>query len=171
MATRYPVSTITGMRQAMDRLIGDAFSPSQFATIWPVSANEREYSLAPIDAYATDHEVVILAAIPGVSAEDINITVEQNTVTISGSVPSAAKSDHAKGATWYLHELPSGSFRRALTLPMEVDAAKTEATFDSGILRLVLPKAEASRPRQIQVTAGNHSQPIAISEDSEAGEQ
>ncbi len=170
MATRYPVSTISGMRQAMDRLIGEAFSPNQFATIWPVGSSEREINVAPIDAYATENEVVILASIPGVSADDIEITVEQNTVTISGSVPSVANSNHAKCATWYLHEMPSGSFRRALTLPMEVDAAKTEATFDSGVLRLVLPKAEASRPRQIQVTVGNRSEPVAISEESEVVE-
>jgi HSP20 family molecular chaperone IbpA len=169
MATRYPVSTITGMRQAMDRLMGEAFSPSQFGTIWPVGAHERERGLLPIDAYATDNEVVILAAVPGVSTDDIEITVERNTVTISGTVPSVAKSDHAKGATWYLHELPSGSFRRSLTLPIEVDVASTEATFESGVLRLVLPKAEASRPRQIPVRMGaNGSQAETVAIDDEA---
>lgn len=171
MATRYPVSTVTGMRQAMDRLMGEAFSPSQFGSIWPVGNGERERSLLPIDAYATDQEVVILAAAPGVSIEDIEISIERNTLSISGSVPSVAKSDEAQGATWYLHELPSGTFHRSLTLPIEVDVAKTEATFEAGILRIALPKAEASKPRQISVKAAvSQPEPVAIEEESSPAE-
>ncbi len=141
------------MRQAMDRLVSDTFNPAQFGTIWPASASEKGRALAPIDAYVTDDEVVILAAIPGVTAGDIEISIEKNTVTLKGEVPSVVRSDHAKGASWYLHELPSGSFHRSLTLPIEVDASQAEATFDSGVLRLTLPKAEAARPRTIQVQA------------------
>ena len=142
---------MVGMRQAMDRMVNDTFSPSQFGTIWPASSGDKGRSLAPIDAYVTEDDIVILAAIPGVIAGDIEISIEKNTVTLKGEVPSVVKSDHARGATWYLHELPSGSFHRSLTLPFEVDASKAEATFDSGVLRLTLPKAEAAKPRQIQV--------------------
>lgn len=170
MATRYPVSSIIGMRQAMDRLVNDAFSPAQFSTIWPAGGTERGRSLAPVDAYVTDDEVTILAAIPGVTANDIEISIEKNTVTLKGEVPSVVKSEHAQGANWYLHELPSGQFQRSLTLPIEVDASKAEATFESGVLRLTLPKAEAAKPRQIQVQAVS-SQPespaIAESADGE----
>jgi len=158
MATKYPATSIVGMRQAMDRLVSDAFNPSQFGTIWPASAGDKGRFLAPIDAYVTDDDVVILAAIPGVTAGDIEISVEKNTVTLKGDVPSVVKSDHAQGANWYLHELPSGSFHRSLTLPIEVDASKAEATFESGVLRLTLPRAEAARPRQIYVQVGS-SQP------------
>jgi HSP20 family protein len=166
MATRYPVSTMTGVRQAMDRLMNEAFSPGHFGTTWSLSA-DRERSLLAMDVYATDDEVVILAAAPGVSAENIEITVEKNTVTISGSVPNVAKSEDAQGATWYVHELPTGAFRRSLTVPAEVDAAKTEATFNDGILRLVLPKAETSRPRQIEVKGtSSKPQPVAIEEEA-----
>jgi HSP20 family protein len=142
------------MRNAMDRLVSEAFGPSHFGTIWPASDNDKSRTLVPIDAYATEDEVVVLAAIPGVSAGDIQINIEKNTVSISGDVPSVTKSDHAKGANWYVHELASGSFRRSLTLPVEIDASKAEATFESGILRLTLPKAEAAKPRQIQVQVG-----------------
>lgn len=152
MATRYPVSGFAGMRQAMDRLVGDTVGAAQFATIWPNGVTERGQAAMPIDAYATEDEVVILAAAPGIAAEDIEITVEKNTVRLSATIPSVAKSDHAKGATWYLHELPRGSFQRSLTLPMDVDSGRAEATFENGILRLVLPKAEAARARQIPVT-------------------
>lgn len=155
MATRYPVSSIVGMRQAMDRLVSDTFNPAQFGTIWPASAGDKGRALAPIDAYVTDDDVVILAAIPGVTAADIEISIEKNTITLKGEVPSVVRSGHAKDASWYLHELPSGSFHRSLTLPVEVDASKAEATFDSGVLRLTLPKAEAAKPRTIQVQVGS----------------
>ena len=161
---------MVGMRQAMDRLVNDTFSPSQFGTIWPASSGDKGRSLAPIDAYVTEDDIVILAAIPGVIAGDIEISIEKNTVTLKGEVPSVVKSDHARGATWYLHELPSGSFHRSPTLPFEVDASKAGATFDSGVLRLTLPKAEAAKPRQIQVQVRS-SQPespaIAESADQE----
>jgi len=167
MATRYPVSTMTGVRQAMDRLMNEAFSPGQFGSLWSLSAADRERSLLTMDVYATDDEVVVLAAAPGMSPENIEITVEKNTVTISGTVPNVAKSEDAQGATWYVHELPSGSFRRSLTVPAEVDAAKTEATFNDGILRLVLPKAETSRPRQIAVKGtSSKPEPVAIEEET-----
>lgn len=153
MATRYPSSSMATMRRAMDRLASDAFSPSQFATIWPSSITQRDQSALPVDAYATEDAVVILAAAPGVAAEDFEISVEKNTVTISTTIPSVAKSEHAQGATWYLHEMPRGAFQRSLTLPMDVDSSKAQATFENGVLRLELPKSEAARPRQIQVLA------------------
>ncbi len=153
MATRYPISGIASMRNAMDRLMSDTIGPAQFATIWPNGVTERGQAMLPIDAYATEDEVVILAAAPGIAAEDVEITVEKNTVRLSASIPSVAKSDHAKGATWYLHELPRGSFQRTLTLPMDVDSSRAEATFENGVLRLVLPKAEAARARQIPVNS------------------
>jgi HSP20 family molecular chaperone IbpA len=158
MVTRYPGSPIVSVRQAMDRLVNEAFSPAQFGTIWPAQVADRERTLLPIDAYATNDEVVILAAAPGISANDLDISVEKNTLTITGTVPSVAKSEQAKGATWYLHELPRGSFRRSLTLPLDVDASKAEATFENGVLRLVLPKAESAKPRHIPVQAASPAQ-------------
>ena len=153
MATRYPVSTIAGMRRAMDRMASDAFSPSQFATLWPAAVSQRGQSAFPVDVYATDDAVIVLAAAPGIAASDLEITVEKNTVSISANIPSVATSDHAREATWYLHELPRGAFQRTLTLPMEVDSARAQATIENGVLRLELPKSEAARPRQIQVQA------------------
>jgi HSP20 family protein len=157
------------MRDAVDRLLGEAFSPGMFNTLWPVGNGESGRSLMPIDAFATENEVVILAAIPGINPDDIEITIEKNTVTLSGQVPNVAESEETKGANWYVHELPHGSFRRSLTLPMEVNAAEANATFDRGMLRLTVPKAEAAKPRQIRVqVGGSHNQ--AISQEATSGE-
>jgi HSP20 family protein len=76
-------------------------------------------------------------------------------VTLSGRAPNVASSEEAKDATWYLHELQYGAFQRSITLPIEVDPARADATFELGILRLRLPKAETARPRQIKVRVGS----------------
>ncbi len=166
MATRYP-ATVFGVRDAVDRLFNETFSPSVFQTVWSSNSGNGARAQAPLDVYATNDEVVILAAIPGVSPDQIEITVEKNTVTLSGEIQNVAKSEEAQDASWYLHELPRGSFRRSLTLPIEVDSARAEATFENGMLRLSLPKAETAKPRQIrvQVTGGETETP-AITEDA-----
>ncbi|HEV2065453.1 MAG TPA: Hsp20/alpha crystallin family protein [Thermomicrobiales bacterium] len=169
MATRYPVSPVFGMRDAVDRLLSEAFSPGVFNTLWPTGNGDGTRSLLPIDAFATENEVVILAAIPGIRPDDIEITIEKNTVTLSGQVPNVAESEETKGANWYVHELAHGTFRRSLTLPMEVNANEASATFDHGMLRLTVPKAEAAKPRQIRVqVTGSRNE--AITEEATAGE-
>jgi len=169
MVTRYPLSTIGGMRQAMDRVMSESINPSQFSTIWPAGVSASGQSLLPVDVYATESEVVVLASAPGIAAEDIEITVEKNTVRLSATIPSVAKSEHAQGATWFLHELPRGGFQRTLTLPMDVNSSQAEATFEHGVLRLVLPKSEAARVRQIRVTAPVSSAPTSESAELESG--
>jgi HSP20 family protein len=74
---------------------------------------------------------------------------------LSGSLPTAADSEQGKNATWYLHELGSGPFQRTVTLPFEVDAAKAEATFEHGIVRIALPKAERAKPQKIAIRAAD----------------
>lgn len=169
MATRYPVSTVVGMRDAMDRLLGEALSPGMFNALWPVGGHESGRSLLPLDAFATDEEVVVLAAIPGIDPDEIEITIEKNTITLSGQVQNVAEAEETKGATWYVHELSHGNFRRSLTLPMEVNAAKASATFDHGMLRLSVPKAEAAKPRQIRVQVQGPRE-HAVTEEATSGE-
>jgi len=63
----------------------------------------------PLDVYATKEEVVVIAAVPGMSGNDIEITTNQNTVTLGGKTPNVAASEEAKAAPWYLHELAHGA--------------------------------------------------------------
>ena len=102
----------------------------------------------PLDVYATPEEAIVIARFPGLHPEQLEITYTQNTLTLSGSVPSVAESEQAQKATWYAHELWSGQFQRTVTLPFEVDASKAEATFEHGLVRIALPKAERAKPRK-----------------------
>ena len=154
MATRFPVSSIAGdmisLRSAMDRLFNESYVPGQ--------GTGSTRGVMPLDVYANENEVVVLAAVPGMSADDIQITIEKNTVTLSGEMPNVAESEDTKEVSWYLHELPYGTFERTLTLPMQLDSNRAEATFENGMLRLTLPKAETEKPRQIKVRVGGGNQ-------------
>lgn len=154
MVSRFPVAEeFVSLRDAMDRLLADSFVGNPLRGVW-ASASNGSGSVRmplPLDVYATENEVVVIASAPGLRAEDIEISINQGTITLTGKTPNVAQSEEAKHATWYLHELPHGSFSRSVTLPIEVDAANADATFDQGILRLRLPKAEKAKPKQIKV--------------------
>ena len=103
-----------------------------------------------IDVYSTNDHVTILAAVPGMSPEDLDLTIHENTITISGTIPNVAESEETKGATWYVHELWSGEVRRSLMLPFAVDSDRADAKFENGILRISLPKADERQATQDQ---------------------
>jgi HSP20 family protein len=154
---------LLNMRSMVDQAFRENPFGDAFGTLWS-RAEDRGGPVAhpmPIDVYATDAEIVIVAAVPGMRPEDLDLSIQRNTVTLSGTVCNVAESEDTKDATWYVHELTSGTYRRSLTLPVPVDADKAEATFEQGILRVVLPKSEASRPRKIEIHAGS-SQDQAI---------
>src|SRR5215211_1302007 len=126
------------LRDAMNQLLEDSFT--SFRPIWQGSRNGGTAQPLPLDVYATGDEVVVIAAAPGMRPEDLEITIHQGTVVLSGTVGNVAEAEEAKGATWYLHELPHGQFRRAITLPFEVDQTRADATFADGIVKIRLPK-------------------------------
>jgi HSP20 family protein len=92
-----------------------------------------------------DDAYVLSALVPGLKAEDLNIQILENVVSIEGSYQDA-------DGEYLLNELPSGSFRRALRLPTEVEADKVEAKIADGVLTLNLPKAETARPKKINIS-------------------
>ena len=106
-----------------------------------------------IDCYATNDQAVVLAALPGIHPDDTNVSVDNDTLTITGNVTGGRKQQDEQGdqVTWYLSEIPRGSYERRITLPFQIDEEHVEAQFSNGMLRIVLPRLEASRPRQISV--------------------
>ena len=87
---------------------------------------------------------ILSALVPGLRAEDLNIQVLENVVSIEGEY-------QAEETEYLLNELPNGSFRRTLRMPVEIEADKVEAKIVDGVLTLNLPKAESARPRKIKI--------------------
>lgn len=149
MVNRSPMAQeFVSLRDAMGQLLEESFTPFFSGMRNSVNAGGRT---VPLDVYATPGEVVIIAAIPGSTPEDVEVSINDGTITLSGNVQNAAEAQETRGATWYLHELPFGRFRRSVVLPIEVDASRADATFEHGILKISLPKSEATEPRKIAI--------------------
>jgi HSP20 family protein len=125
----------------------------------------------PLDVYATDEQVVILAAAAGMQPDELELMIHQDTVTLSGRVHDVLDSSEAKGATWYLQELGSGAYRRSVALPFPVDADGATATVENGLLRVVLPRAQRAKPRKISVSGSRSAAIEAGIEPGQASDQ
>ncbi len=95
----------------------------------------------------TDTGYEVTVDLPGMKAEDVNIELQEGTLTISGK----SEAEEEEGKTFHRIERRTGEFRRTIGLPAPVDEAAIEAEFKDGVLQIVLPKSPEVRPRQIKV--------------------
>ena len=133
-----PYRRMATLRDAMNRLIEENMAEP--------SSGEREMLLA-VDVQANEDVYEISALVPGLDPDEVNIEILNNTVSLRGEFKSTGKDD----AKYLLCELPAGRFSRVITLPTTLDPSKAEATIKNGMLHLVVPKAEAHRPKSIKV--------------------
>ena len=103
-----------------------------------------------LNVWTNEDGAIVTAELPGVSAEDIEISVVDDTLTLSGARKA---NDLKEGEVYHRRERGSGKFARALQLPFPVQATKVEAVFDKGVLSISLPRLEADKPRKITVKA------------------
>ncbi len=138
-----PVREMMTLREAMDRLFDDAFTR-------PLNLRDGDLSTPAIDMYQTDDEVVVKAAIPGFNADEVQINVTGDVLTLRGEMKHE---EEKKDKAWHIHEQRWGSVERSITLPTDVKADKASADFENGILTVTLPKAEEVKPKTRTVTA------------------
>jgi HSP20 family protein len=108
---------------------------------------ERNVYTPAVDIMERKDDILLLADMPGVDETLVDITLEKNVLTIYGKVTP----DVPGGYTLYLSEYGTGDYQRVFTLTEEVDRDRIQATVKNGVLRLVLPKAEAAKTRKIAV--------------------
>jgi len=137
-----PMREMMTLREAMDRLFDDAFTS-------PLSLSAVS-ALPAIDLYQTADEVVMRATLPGLKAEDVQISVTGDVLTLRGEFKPQ---DIKEEAAWHIREQRFGSFERSVMLPTEVQTDKARADFENGILTVTLPKAETVKPRTISIKA------------------
>jgi HSP20 family molecular chaperone IbpA len=102
-----------------------------------------------VDIFETEEELTLLADMPGVKANDLNIDLREGTLTLSGE----SESPEGSKETEVFREYRTGKYFREFTVSEMIDQARIEAELKEGVLRLRLPKAEAAKPRQITVKA------------------
>ncbi len=103
----------------------------------------------PINVEETKDEIIVKVEIPGIKKEEIKIHVEGDTLVLTGERKREVES---KDKTVHLVESVYGKFQRVLGLPTEVDAGKSKATYENGILTVQLSKAEQAKPKEISIT-------------------
>jgi HSP20 family protein len=130
------------LRREMNRLFAD----------WPARAN---WGLAPtfpaMNVWTDEDSAILTAELPGVSIDDIDISVEKDTLTLYGK---RQPEELEEGATYHRRERRTGNFQRAFRLGFQVDADKVQAELKNGILSVLLPRAEADKPKKIAIKAG-----------------
>lgn len=139
-----PAREMMTLREAMDRLFDDAFTrPLSLRDSWSLTT-------PAIDMYQTDNEVVVRASIPGIKADEVQINITGDVLTLKGEVKhEEERNDRA----WHIREHRFGSFERSVALPTAVKSDQAEAVFENGILTITLPKADEVKPRTINIKA------------------
>ncbi len=142
-----PFRDLRQMQDTMDRLWrGIGSSPGG-----PSDSPEIEAWAVPLDVIRKGEDTVIRASMPGVSADDIQVSIEDHVLTIRGQT---AAQHQDEDADYMMRERRTGSFYRALRLPDSVDPDKVQPHYEQGILTIIVPKAEAKKARQLQVQTG-----------------
>jgi len=142
-----PIRELATMQERMNRLFEDVMKP-------PYRSDEgfAAPAWAPaVDIYETDREVVLKAEIPEMREKDIEIKVEDNILTVSGE---RQMTNDVKEENYHRIERSYGSFRRSFTLPHTVDREKITAAYKDGVLKVLLPKKEEVKPKQIKIDVG-----------------
>ncbi len=138
-----PIRNLISLREAMDQLFEESVVRPGAGWLAPVG----EGALA-VDMYETDDAVVVKSAIPGIKADDLDISVTGDTLIIKGETKT---DEEIKEENYLYRERRHGSFCRALNIPVPVVTDKAEAEFENGVLTLTLPKAEEVKPQAIKI--------------------
>ena len=138
-----PGRELRTMRSLMDRFFDEPFFSSP--ALW---SQRGDNFPVPLDVIEEDGQYVVKASMPGITPEDVEITLTENVLTIKGETQ---RENEKNDSSYHVRERHYGSFLRHLTLPVPVSADKVEATFENGVLTLRLPKSEAAKPKKIAV--------------------
>lgn len=139
-------SVLDEMDRMMERFFGRT-GPMWWPRLrWP---EEVAMAFPSVDVFEDDDNVVVKAELPGVNKDDLDVNVEENTITISGEKKKEEKKEEKD---YYRIERSYGSFKRSFSLPAEVESAKAKARFKDGVLEVTIPKSEKAKKKQIKVT-------------------
>lgn len=111
------------------------------------------------DVMETKDEIQVLTELPGMRPEDVEVSLEDNVLTISGE-KTQERREEDRESRWHLSERRYGRFSRSFVLPREVEQDRIEARFENGVLHVSIPKSERVKPRRIEVQGTNGSQQV-----------
>lgn len=140
-----PFRDLVSIQDELNRLFGRTFTGVE-----PTRPTAAGAWMPPMDVYETEDKIVATIELPGIDPKDVEVAVEDSTLTVSGS---REFSSEIQEENVHRIERRYGSFSRAITLPQTADTEKVEAAFDKGVLTVEVPKVEKAKPKKIQIRA------------------
>lgn len=143
-----PFRELWDVRNMMDRIFDDTFNTGLRGD------STRTWGL-PMDVVENENEYIVKASIPGVHPDDLDVTYNNNILTVSGEVKGEQETEDTR---YHLRERRFGKFSRSIQLPNRIEADKIEAQYESGELILHLPKSDEVKPKRISIHSGGEKQ-------------
>lgn len=156
-----PFGEMMSLREAMNSLFEESY-------VTPRGGRGQTLGM-PVDVAETSDSFIVEASLPGIKPEDLDITIQDNVLTISGE--SRQEQTAGDKPNYHRVERRYGRVSRSISFPTQVQADKVQASLNHGILRLEVPKAEAVKPRKISVNVGGAGQSQPIDVQSEQSRQ
>jgi HSP20 family protein len=140
-----PFRDLVFIRDELSRLFGRTFGGTE-----ALDPSAGSVWMPSMDVYETEDKIVATLELPGIEPNDVDVSVEDSTLTISGR---REFSNEVKEESFHRVERRYGSFTRAITLPRTADTEQVNANFDNGVLTIEVAKTEMAKPKKIQVKA------------------
>lgn len=139
----------------MRMTVWDPYSLARRMRDMDESWDMMEWNETEVDMYEDENNVVVSIKAPGFDEKNIDITVENNALTVTGKAEKKEEEED-KERKYYRKEISQASFTRTVSLPSRVVSDKAEAEFKNGILEVTLPKAEESKPKKVNIKVGKN---------------
>jgi HSP20 family protein len=146
----YPLNRVANLRDEVENLFNVAFGRLADSNVENRRGSQLLEGWFPsVDVFEDKDSLLVKAELPGLKKEDIEISLQEGFLILSGERKQEEKQE---GADVYRAERWVGRFHRSISLPCRVEADKIKATYNEGVLTVTLPKAEEAKPKQIQVS-------------------
>ena len=140
-----PFRDLVSIQDELNRLFGRTFAGAE-----TLRSGAGGGWMPPMDVFETEDQIVAKVELPGIEPGDVEVSVEDSTLTVSGKREFASEVNEE---SYHRVERRYGQFTRAITLPQTADTEKVEAHFDKGVLTIEVPKVERAKPKKIEVKA------------------
>ncbi len=149
---RAPISDVALLQNRLNSIFNDFARPLAEGSTESLATGNF---VPPVDIYEDAHKLSLKLEVPGIKQEDLDIQVENQTLTVKGERKLESEE---KEENFHRIERRYGSFVRTFTLPQTIDTGNVSATYDAGVLTISMPKKEAAKPKQVKVQIGNAAQ-------------
>jgi HSP20 family protein len=140
-----PFRDLVSIQDELNRLFGRTYGGAE-----PTRSGASGSWMPALDVYETGDKLVVTVELPGIEPKNVEVSVEDSTLTISGTREFTQETDEQN---YHRIERRYGAFSRSLRLPDTANAAKVDARFDKGVLTIEVPKREEAKPRRIEIKA------------------